>query len=338
VDNGDNNLDEPLDAIIVDRLPGLHFDRMSLFRRGGLRWVPVDRVSTNKPIFSVSYLEGDTTGQWKIHDNQIGVLRTEPVKTASTNSEHGCVYTQQFSVDESMRTQLRLETYYINEIAVILNSAGIDMAPGAELVSSSNVTARSVVLNLRGIWRDLEHLSLQRSSELHAEGNAYLSEFELKSLTLSDSASFTQRDLNVSVESLVMVDTSTMFLHGQNRWKAEQFHLGENAHIGGKKGGGYGECEGPGSPSRSVRGGSHGGLGSREDVDAFVKAENSLLAYDDVFRPSRPGSGGCDPEYEGKSGHGGAYLHLNVSGWTRLDGEIDLSGSDALEPETYDEG
>jgi hypothetical protein len=119
--------------------------------------------------------------------------------------------------------------------------------------------------------------------------------------------------------------------------EAHQLFLTRQATIYGR-GSGYEGCEGPGSPSRSERGGSHGGLGSREDVDAFVNAENSLLAYDDVFRPSLPGSGGCDREKDDRAGHGGAYLHLEVSGRTRLEGEIDLSGGDALEPPYYDEG
>eukprot|EP01138_Halocafeteria_seosinensis_P014509 gb/GECG01014812.1/.p1 GENE.gb/GECG01014812.1/~~gb/GECG01014812.1/.p1 ORF type:complete len:542 (+),score=55.96 gb/GECG01014812.1/:1-1626(+) len=135
----------------------------------------------------------------------------------------------------------------------------------------------------------------------------------------------------ILTHTLQYEESATSIINEKSELKAHYLKLSEGATIDGK-GRGFPSCSGPGSPNtNSHRGASYGGLGSPEDVETFVKKENGMLAYGDVFLPSEMGSGGCahgrDDNYGG--GKGGAYLHLVVSEESEINGTIDLSGGDA---------
>ena len=198
VDNGENTLDAPVDALILVDEESVHFDDVQLLRHSGLRWAQTSQKPRNRTVFSISRLNGDTTGRWWIADGQIGMLNTRSIETPypvsqpqSEHLSHGCSFTRLFRHNESVFTQISVHAYHIDDITLALAGVGIDVAATSDLVTPSFVSMTNVPLNLQGRWLGVEYLSLTWGARMEIRQDpTTTSEFNLKSLLLSGDAKF----------------------------------------------------------------------------------------------------------------------------------------------------
>ncbi|XP_070535283.1 uncharacterized protein [Ptychodera flava] len=84
----------------------------------------------------------------------------------------------------------------------------------------------------------------------------------------------------------------------------------------------------PGSYSAGASGGAHGGRGGRWDNGLY-----SSVAYDSMYTPSQPGSGGGNVftdyyNYWKNGGRGGGVIHLEVHDTLRVEGRLHANGED----------
>jgi hypothetical protein len=173
---------------------------------------------SNKTVFSIKYLEGDTSGRWTILDDQVGILATSLIEppsektttnVGSVNLERGYSYTRLFKESGSMFTQLSIGAYHVDDVNLALTQVSIDVRFEGELITPPTVAVKSVGLNISGIWSGVENLSLAWGAEMNMSKPS--SNIELNSLTLSGDASLKFTEMNrfgLQVNSAVLLEQS----------------------------------------------------------------------------------------------------------------------------------
>jgi hypothetical protein len=334
VDNGPNDMTTTGDAIIVNDVDNLHFDHMRLVRRGGLRWRPTI-PAVSRGILSVRYLEGDTTGQWTIEDNSIGLLNAvvnvsgtgASVNESSEHPDRIHTCTRLFEKSPGIWTSINVGVYHFDDVNLGLTKAAVFVKRRGELVTPAHATISRISVWLFGRWRGLENLSVNGGGNLYVspESNAFL----LNSLSLFETGNCTlSQNLALSVSgSLELYNASQLWVEMNASITVQTLYIDSLATILGQ-GLGFGSCSGPGRPGVSRWGASHGGLGGNKDFDTLSVDETIGSAYGDVFFPIDPGSGSC--HIDGRMGAGGgSSVQLNVAEWSHVEGTIDMSGGDA---------